>query len=47
MIIRSICYFKKRGERRKTKGDTYERKTEYNDGKGMKEESGDKKVHQF
>jgi len=42
MIERSICYFKTRGERRATKG-----KTEYNDVKGMKEESGGKKVDQF
>jgi len=33
MIIRSICYFKTRGKRRATKGD---KKTEYNDVKGMK-----------
>jgi len=28
-------------------GDKIERKTEYNDGKGMKEESGGKKFDQF
>jgi len=41
MIVRSICYFKTRGERRATKGDK-EKKTEYNDEKGMKDESGGK-----
>jgi len=45
MIERSICYFKTRGERRATKGE--ERKTEYNDVKGMKEESGGNMVDQF
>jgi len=51
MIERSICYFKTRGERRATKGDNrfvcLFRKTEYNDVKLMKEESGGKKVDQF
>jgi len=37
MIIRSIYYFKTTGR--------YEKKTEYNDVKGMKEESGGKKVN--
>jgi len=45
MIERSICYFKTRGERRATKGDKRGRPfTTYNDVKGMKEESGGKKV---
>jgi len=43
-----ICYFKTRGERRATKGEGWsEIKTEYTDVKGMKEESGGKKVDQF
>jgi len=46
MIIRSICYFKTRGERRITKGDKRGRLS-INDVKGMKEESGGKKVDQF
>jgi len=46
MIERSVCYFNTRGERRETKADK-ERKTEYNDVNGMKEESGGKKVDQF
>jgi len=47
MIVRPICYFKTRGERRATKGDKRRKKTEYNDVKGMKEASEGKKVHQF
>jgi len=46
MRLRSICYFKTRGERRAIMGDE-ERKTECNNVKGMKEESGGKKVDQF
>jgi len=42
-----ICYFKTRSERRATKGDVRGRPIEYNDVKGMKEESGGKKVDQF
>jgi len=37
---------KTRGDRRAIEGDK-ERKTEYSDGKGKKEESGGKKVDQF
>jgi len=44
MIIKSICYFKKRGETRAAKGDN---RTEYNNVKGIKEESGGKKIDQF
>jgi len=44
-MVRSICYFKTRGERRATKGD--KRGRPYNDVKEMKEESGGKKVDQF
>jgi len=46
MIERSIYYFKTRGERRASRGDQRGR-PEYNDVKGMKEESGCKKVDQF
>jgi len=46
MIERFICYFKMKGERRATKGDKRGR-LEYNDVKGMKEESRGKKVDQF
>jgi len=45
MIVRSICYFKTRGESSATVW--YEKKTEYNDVKGMKEESGGKKLSSF
>jgi len=45
MIVRSICYFKMRGERRATKGD--KRRRPSNDVEGLKAESGGKKVDQF
>jgi len=41
MVERSICHLKTRGRRR------VRRNTEYNDVKGMKKESGGKKVDQF
>jgi len=44
MIVRSICYFKTRGDRRATKGDKRGRPSTT---KGMKEECGGKKVDQF
>jgi len=44
MKVRSICYFKTRGERRATKDD---KRGRCNDVKGMKEESEGKKVAQF
>jgi len=45
MIERSICYFKTRNERRATKGD--KRGTPNITMKGIKQESGGKKVDQF
>jgi len=49
MIERSICYFKMIGDRRATKGDKRgtPSTTIMNYVKGMKEESGGKKVDQF
>jgi len=45
MIIRSICYFKMRGESRAVR--VIGEKTEYNDVKGLREESGSKKFDHF
>jgi len=41
IIIKTICNLKTRVERRATKGD---QKTEHNDVKGMKEETGGEKL---
>jgi len=46
LIIRSICNFKTRGERERLRL-IREEDYEYNDVKGMKEESRGKKVDQF
>jgi len=48
MCVRSICYFKTRDKRRATRVHIREKDPSVlNDVKGLKEESGGKKVDQF